>query len=316
MNISIVVKYILGILAYPFYKKFPQVFLYHEVTNKPCSSAKENNSYITKEIFEKQILWIKQRYEILDPEELANKFFYSKTKKPLGLITFDDGSESIFRNAAPILRKYNIKALLFLNTEPMEGGYFVAGLVSYFLSKNKKFKNKVLKENINKKDPFLRFKKSDIDKLIYEVKENELNKKLMLYSGKFGTYENARNNKDVFTYGNHLYNHYNAAMLTPKQLSTQFNKNAKSLKKINGRFDLFAYPYGQRESCFNKDTDKFMIQNKVKKVFYNCGGLNKNLNSHFIDRIALGNSFDLGYMKYSTSGRHLIRNLKKFFLKH
>ena len=314
LNIKIFIKYSLGIFLYPFFREYPQVFVYHEVTDNPNEHAIKSNTYVTPEIFEKQLQWILKRYYVLDPSKLLNNCIERKDK-PFALITFDDGHESIFKNAAPILRKYNLKALLFLNMEPFEGGHFIAGIVSYFMDRDKSFKEKILKAKIKKKDPLLRVKKKDIDRLINLATKNKLKNEIYTYSCNFVTYSNAKENTDTFTYGNHLYNHYNASMLSLEDLNFQFDQNIKSLKKINGSTEFFAYPYGQKESCYNKKTDLFMRNKKVKKVFYSSGCLNKNLKSFSIDRISAGNKFELGYMKYITSAIHPIKDIKNFILK-
>ena len=56
------------------------------------------------------------------------------------LITFDDGSLSIIKNAVPILRKHKIKALLFLNMNAIENQKFFAGEASYLYFNENKFK--------------------------------------------------------------------------------------------------------------------------------------------------------------------------------
>ena len=60
---------------------------------------------------------------------LLIKLSFNTRKIPLNnkkkaIITFDDGYESIFLNAAPILRKYGIKAIIFVNMAPINKELF------------------------------------------------------------------------------------------------------------------------------------------------------------------------------------------------
>ena len=74
MNIKNFIKNSLGIILYPLYRGYPQVFVYHEITDKPNEHAIKYNTYITPDVFEKQIQWILKKYEVLDPSKLINDY--------------------------------------------------------------------------------------------------------------------------------------------------------------------------------------------------------------------------------------------------
>ena len=68
------------------------------------------------ELFEKCIRYISKKYDVMLFEELvfSNKY---KNKKNIATIMFDDGYKDNIEFAAPILRKYNIKASFYVVTE-------------------------------------------------------------------------------------------------------------------------------------------------------------------------------------------------------
>ena len=74
---------------------------------------------INKDNFEKQILYMKEKgVSFITPEQFS---LYLEGKKPLPsekcvLITFDDIDETVYLNAFPILKKYNIPATIFVIT--------------------------------------------------------------------------------------------------------------------------------------------------------------------------------------------------------
>ncbi len=103
MIFIIVIVLILGLLLF-FNKKGVPCIMYHNVSNEKG---------ITPEEFEEQMTLI-QKYNTFKLEELdklGNKFPENTV-----LVTFDDGYADNYTNAFSLLKKYNIKATIFLNT--------------------------------------------------------------------------------------------------------------------------------------------------------------------------------------------------------
>ena len=89
------------------------VLYYHRVTDL-C----RDGMTIGRAAFEEQIRFLTKRYRILDPRDLPRWLARDRTgmgQKAL-LITFDDGYEDNYRNAFPILSRYNCPALFFVST--------------------------------------------------------------------------------------------------------------------------------------------------------------------------------------------------------
>ena len=93
--------------------------MYHRFNeNKyPSTNIKMN-------IFDEQMLMIKNlEYEFYEQKLFEKEFNEQKTKKKI-LITIDDGFQSFYREAWPYLKENNIPFILFISTEPVgKNGY-------------------------------------------------------------------------------------------------------------------------------------------------------------------------------------------------
>lgn len=67
---------------------------------------------VKPEVFEEQVKFLKRHFRILRLEELP-----TASRFPSALITFDDGFSDVFFYAYPILKRYNVPAVLFVPPE-------------------------------------------------------------------------------------------------------------------------------------------------------------------------------------------------------
>ena len=88
-------------------KNFVLCLMYHSV------DGEKGKGGIFAEEFEEHIKWIKDK-KTFKMEELKS-LNYTLPQNSI-LITFDDGYKNNYTLAFPILKKYNIKATIFLNT--------------------------------------------------------------------------------------------------------------------------------------------------------------------------------------------------------
>lgn len=88
-------------------KKVP-ILMYHEVADKTWGIE---NLFIKPSEFEKQLKYLKENdYETITFEDFDD---IGKYKKPI-MLTFDDGYVGNYTNMFPILKKYNMKATIFV----------------------------------------------------------------------------------------------------------------------------------------------------------------------------------------------------------
>ena len=106
--LTVVLIFLIFIIYNKTRKSFVLCLMYHSVDNE-----KGKGGIFVNE-FEEHIKWIKDN-KTFKMEELKN-LNYTLPKNSI-LITFDDGYKNNYTLAFPILKKYNMKATIFLNTK-------------------------------------------------------------------------------------------------------------------------------------------------------------------------------------------------------
>ena len=121
--ISIIILLIIGIIIFinqSFNNNIP-VLAYHVVTDNP-----KDDMEVSIENFEYQMKYLaKHNYKVISLDE-----FYEWKKGNIDIagkkivITFDDGSDTYYKNVLPILEKYNFKSAIFIiNSRVNTTGY-------------------------------------------------------------------------------------------------------------------------------------------------------------------------------------------------
>ncbi|MEE9442380.1 MAG: polysaccharide deacetylase family protein [candidate division Zixibacteria bacterium] len=94
-------------------KKSPLALMYHGVTNNPDVT---DWTQLSLPEFERQMNYIKEFYNIVKPEELFEMLKTGSIIQNTAILTFDDGYQSVFEHAFPILRKLNIPAAIYITS--------------------------------------------------------------------------------------------------------------------------------------------------------------------------------------------------------
>lgn len=89
------------------------ILMYHSVCPQ---AAEENRLNVTTETFEKQMRFLKEHdYNVISVEELADLLSAGEKLPPRTLaITFDDGYRDNYLYALPVLKKYGLRASVFI----------------------------------------------------------------------------------------------------------------------------------------------------------------------------------------------------------
>ena len=281
------------------------VFLFHEVSNNPSKFYSENNLNIKPDLFKKQIEFIMKNFKVIHPKELYN----NRSKTPTALITFDDGSIGIFKNAIRILKDKNCPSIFFLNYAPFKKEIFWSGLVNFLCSKYDFFKKIVNPENNSfiKNKEFLYALPKHVEKFFETINKKEVINAAKNYYGEFGTLNDLKkiSNSKLFCIGNHLYNHFNASLLNEIDLINNYNKNKMTF--LNNYIDYFSYPYGQKDTCYNNKTNKILIKNGAKAIF-TANALNFNNESLIFHRFSIDESFNSERILLAKLNYRRIRN--------
>jgi peptidoglycan/xylan/chitin deacetylase (PgdA/CDA1 family) len=73
-------------------------------------------------LFEKQMRYLARHYRVASMKDILEHLEDGDSQEMLVGITFDDGYEDNYRNAFPILRRYNLPATIFLTTGSVDSG--------------------------------------------------------------------------------------------------------------------------------------------------------------------------------------------------
>ena len=146
--------------------------------------------------------------------------------------------------------------------------------------------------NLKEKPLFLYCSRKIVNSYL-EIKGETFRSEVEKYVGDFATQkylESVSSNNLVF-FGNHLYNHDVPLLLTDDELLESYRKNEDELKKHPNSRSLFAFPFGQPDTCFSKRQIELLIKNGAKKVFSSDPLINSEVTAQYLHRIPL-NSFN------------------------
>lgn len=255
------------------------VFTFHEVSDAPSEFLKEYDLSTGVELFKRQIGWIASRFEIISSYDLLS----NRIPAHAAMITFDDGWEGSFEHAVPYLADNKIPSLHFLNMALIEGDEPLLPAYVSCMSKEKEFLDFMGGTDMNV-PLFLSITPQILER--YVKQSNSVND-VQVYQGRIvkkNMLKEWQRNPYV-QIGNHLYQHWNSAALSPTELSTQYKLNEDCLAKYENSVPLFSIPFGRWGMCF-RDSD-FLLVKKLgaARIFANCGTRNGDKNRLLLDRI-------------------------------
>ncbi len=88
--------------------------LFHDIAERPSTFTNGLGVTLSPEVFEARVKMAAERYTPVSLEEVLSDSPRTKLKKPPVLVTFDDAYESVARVCAPILRRYEVPAVMFV----------------------------------------------------------------------------------------------------------------------------------------------------------------------------------------------------------
>ncbi len=278
------------------------VFMFHDVSNAPSSFSKKYNLNVTPANFSKQLGFINNYFRVINAKQLLQ---LKSLDEPTALITFDDGLQGYFETALPILTENNCPSLIFLNMEPIEGGVFWSGLVTYICDIDPDFRKWLAAECPERVDvSFLTIEESLVWRFVDSRpigREKYLEVVRNFHNG-FATKEMLEKAACVpgVYFGSHLYNHYNAVQLTTENLKESYVRNMTSLSQYQNSVPLFAYPFGQPGSCLNARTHSVLRDLGAEHLFDSVQLFNSSPGNYLLHRVNMTDDIcDLATFKSS-----------------
>lgn len=257
----------------------------HHYIRRDFKTAFDSIFGLTPFLFEKKLKYYLKHYNIIQQHELLKAirektFFNNETI----LLTFDDGLKEQYVYAYPILKKYNCKAIFFINTKPiiersvlavhkvhivrsLMAPEIILNELNNFLGKNNNFLDdeeiSVKATSHYKYDSLfvaiLKYKLNfilsinELDKFSNflfkdKCKLNEEEISLKLYMSESQIKDLGNNNM----IGSHSHDHIPLGLFEQNLQLSNVSISKKILEDLIG-FEVlgFSYPYGNEESCQN-----------------------------------------------------------------
>lgn len=257
------------------FRRGPIILTYHRVLDSPQFKTQlyQPGMVVSVETFEKQMEFLKKNYSVISLDHLIDWVKKRRSIKPRSVvITFDDGWRDNFTNAYPVLRKYELPAVIFLTTDYVDTRkwFWPEKLISIlkFISEeslkvpipdwltpstvrellNDALKSRVDRETVDKLVEDLKtISEEERDKLLYYLVEKAgislddiTSKRISLNWDEVGEM-----NKNGVAMGSHSQTHSMLIELSDLRIEAELRESKKRIERhLETPCLSFAYPYG------------------------------------------------------------------------
>lgn len=243
--------------------------------------------------FETELLWFKDRYNIISYNTFLEFLYDGRKIKNSCLLTIDDGWLSTYRVVFPIIKKYEIPITIFVSPDVCtnewnfwykEIQFFEESVFKDFLIKNRFFKNGI--------EPFpLEFILKELPvETIYQIitdfkKEYNIKKSGREFINVSELLE--MSDSGLVEIGAHTITHPILANETAIKAENEIERSISELAKLcNKEISAFAYPNGLYGLDFGEREMEIVKKCGIKTAFsVNPGYINKKVNPYNIPRI-------------------------------
>jgi peptidoglycan/xylan/chitin deacetylase (PgdA/CDA1 family) len=283
-----------------------KAIMYHYVRDFGTSHFK-NIKGMDISAFEKQIIYLKSNYNIIDPSLILDANYLPRDKDVI--LTFDDGYRDHFDYVYPILKKYNLSGIFFLSTAVLHNKALLVNQIQHLLAflpldllydeliclLNQSYTEDEVDNLVfdySKESRYDDARTIFIKKILQFVLPDEIRiglvkslfkKHIPLNENDFIDYlylsknqiEEMKNNGMYF--GAHTFSHPHLAELNYKNQLIEIQRSIDDLAGIGISSDFFCYPYGS----YNDDTMKILFNLGVKFAFTTDPKECRSLDSNF-----------------------------------
>ncbi|WP_423997271.1 polysaccharide deacetylase family protein [Maribacter sp. IgM3_T14_3] len=256
--------------------------------------------------FEKTIIYLKGKYNLIDADKLYEYYVEHKNLKNACHITIDDGDRLFYDVMFPILKKHKIPATIFISPkiimeeknfwfQEIEDFDFV--LLTKIIAQQLECDNELF-QNYKVQTILKNCKIEKIWSIINEYKkENEVCSVKKFNINLEELLEIDRN--ELITIGAHTQNHPILANETDQASYLEISESIQNLEQIlKHKITNFAYPNGISNIDFGTREMQFLKQNNIKLGFSSTiSNLKKSDNTMAIPRIGISDGDKL-YLKF------------------
>jgi peptidoglycan/xylan/chitin deacetylase (PgdA/CDA1 family) len=252
------------------------VFVFHEVTDEPSEFQRRASLYSTPAVFERQIRWIRERFEVIPATRLRQLGGDGQLPANAALITFDDAWSGTFTIGLPILESLSVPALCFINSATVEGAPDLGAVRLY-------------ERLVPLPDGPLLARKHTLSSaraLLDEIAERYgADRDFASFQGATATAEEltrAAKTGSVW-FGLHLHHHWDLALIDRQLFEASLEENAGALEQYGNALPALAPPYGRRVPSLMAVAQ----EHGLGAVFVAGGRQNRSATGPMIDRITL-----------------------------
>jgi peptidoglycan/xylan/chitin deacetylase (PgdA/CDA1 family) len=231
------------------------VFTYHQAS--PAFDPQLNGKYIWNSLdhFEKEMIFLKENFKIIPFSEGVRKLKEGRLRGTTVSITFDDGDISLSNYIVPVLKKYQIPAVFFINTAYLSGeqkGYWF-NIYNYLLNGNPD-QRKLITDDIRQVYANLR-NTADVDYYRQNIRRIEELARFTDDDLNFYICHDFLEKLDpgLFTIGLHGHEHQRFSMMPAEWQKQNLRLNLEILSGFNAFQKILAVPFGKPHD-WNPDT--------------------------------------------------------------
>ncbi len=223
--------------------------------------------------FEKMLLGLMKHYKFVSLNDICDHLIRQKSLSRACHITFDDGDNSFYNLALPILKKYDIPSTVFVSPDVIKSrkNFWFQEISDYSDEKIKDILKYSIKPEIVEKYPLNTLLKSmkieDIWKLIniYQEKFNKLPKDCL----NMGIEQvEELNRTEIVSIGAHTMRHPILKNENDKTANYEISESVKQLEKIlENKVISFAYPNGKPEVDFSQREIDILKKQSIEIAF-------------------------------------------------
>lgn len=240
-----------------------KVLMYHVVSDESLPYIKHLYAYKSSELFERDIIYLKQNYHLISYEDFREDRFRGDIVSPDSvMLTFDDGYRELFSEIRPLLLKHGVAGTFFVSTGFIDNrNMYYRNKVSLCIEeilksgRNRRFDrlekiNRASGRKFKKPKAFARWIKSlksfeeDMIDQICSILEIDIREYLKKHRPYLTSDEVKQLVSDGFTIGAHGRLHHRLDLLGEDDLEKEIVDSCREIMNLTGRDHLpFAFPF-------------------------------------------------------------------------
>jgi peptidoglycan/xylan/chitin deacetylase (PgdA/CDA1 family) len=251
-------------------------FVFHEITDEPSEFQRRAASYTAPGLFERQVRWIAERFEVVAPTRLAQFGSADPLPTNAALITLDDSWAGVFRTGLPILESLGIPAVCFVNTATVDGAPDL-GAVRLYERMHPPAGGRLLDRKHT-----LSTAAEALDEIAHRYASD---REFISFQGGAATADDlarAAASGRVW-FGLHLHHHWDLDLVDAELFRSSLKQNARLLDAYPNALSAFAPPYGRPAPSLMP----IVYDAGLSTVFLAAGAQNANATDRVLDRITL-----------------------------